>query len=110
MKLSIEPRRIPLLLGISGVAGFLLRIWLSLTGADASGLLLPGHPAAVMLLILTPIALAVLYLHIRPLAVSAPYGKLFPQSNMAAIGYGVAAIGVLFAGFSEGRILERSDR
>ena len=101
MKLSIEPRRIPLLLGISGVAGFLLRIWLSLTGADASGLLLPGHPAAVMLLILTPIALAVLYLHIRPLAVSAPYGKLFPQSNMAAIGYGVAAIGVLFAGFSE---------
>lgn len=101
MKLSFEPKRIPLLLGTAGLAGFGLRCWLSATGVDASGLLMPRHPAGTLLLLLSAVALLTLFLHARALTGSAAYGKLFPRSVTAAVGCGVAVIGVLYSGAYE---------
>lgn len=101
MKLPILPRRIPMLMLSCGVVGFGLHLWMLSAGTDATGLLLPGHPAGIALMVLTAAALVLLVLHIRPLATPPAYGKLFPQSKAAAIGCAVAALGFLYSGLQE---------
>ena len=94
MKQLLKPNILPwFTLGV-GAQGLLLRIWLLTGGIDEKGLLVTGHPANVLLFILTAFTLAVLFLCVRPLGPATSYSQLFPFSLPALIGNGIAAAGM----------------
>ena len=80
----------------AGVLGICLRLWLY-SGIDEKGLLVAGHPANALLLILTAAVMAILFLRVRALGNAPKYSHLFPRSLPAAIGNGVAAVAVLLS-------------
>ena len=95
MKRPFHPKRIPLFILSAGALGFILRAWLFIGGIDEKGLLLSDHPANALLMILTAITLPVLFLYLRRLIGIPPYQKLFQPAIPAAVGCGVAALGIL---------------
>ena len=101
MKNPFEPKRIPLLVLFGGVLGFLLRLWLFVTGVDSKGLIRSDHPANSLVFLLTAAVLLGLYLCLRPLTGIPTYRRLFKHSVLSAIGCWVAATGILASNFCE---------
>ena len=79
----------------AGLLGICLRLWLFAGGIDEKGLLITGHPANILLFILTAAVMAVLFLRLRTLGHAPGYSHLFPRSIPAAVGNGVAAMGII---------------
>lgn len=101
MKNPFQPKRIPLLALFGGALGFLLRLWLFVTGVDHKGLLRADHPANSLVFLLTAAVLLGLYLCLRPLTGIPTYKRLFKRSPLSAAGCWVAAAGILIADFFE---------
>ena len=83
-----------LMLGAS-ILGIGLGLWLFSGGPDKKGLFVAAHPAITALFILTALTLLVLFLGVRKLEETMPYGKLFRPSVSAMAGCFVAAAGIL---------------
>ena len=101
------PRLLPWITIGAGLVGFGLRLWLQLTGIDFLGLYVDGHPATVLLFLLTALTLPVLVLCALPLNTGLPYRKLFAPSLPNLIGCIIAALGILTADLAE--LLQRTD-
>lgn len=101
MKNPFKPKRIPLLALFGGGVGFLLRLWLFVTGVDDKGLLRADHPAGNLVFLLTAAVLLGLYLCLRPLTGVPTYKRLFKHSALSAVGCWVAAAGILVTDFYE---------
>ena len=95
MNKIFKPAILPLFTLIAGAVGFGLRLWLFLS-VDEKGLLAAGHPAGILVMILTAIVMAVLALCVRTLIPMSKYQKLFPAWIWAGIGCAVAAAGILY--------------
>ena len=78
-----------------GIAGLLLQIWLHTTGIDPSGLFQTGHPADVLLYILTAAGLGLVAWGLRPVKGTPAYDRMFRPSIPAAAGSLLAAVGIL---------------
>lgn len=91
---KLTPYLGPITLG-AGFLGFLLRLWLKLTGIDEKGLFLASHPANALCFILTALVLLMLALAVRPLKPLRSYAKLYPASLPAMAGCFAAAAGTL---------------
>lgn len=94
MKNVFKPTRLPLLILCAGGIGLLLRIWLLSTGVDDKGLLVSGHPAEILLWLLTAaVAAGLLYLT-KDLVEAGKYRFNFPASDIGGIGAFLAAGGI----------------
>lgn len=101
MKRYLQPIFLPhFILGAGGI-GVLLRTWLVLGGTDDKGLLKAGHPAAILLWILTAAVLAVLILLTRHLVKAPKYSFNYPSSIVGGIGVGIAALGIFITSLEE---------
>ncbi len=98
MNRFLKPKYIPAFVLGSGVLGAALRLWLFTAGVDSKGLIRAEHPANALTFILTAIVLGALYLYL-PKAKGGKYR--YTPSLPAAIGYWVAAAGILIADFRE---------
>ncbi len=85
---------------MTGCLGFYLQLWLWKTGVDSHGLLIPGHPAGTVLLILTALEMLLLYLYVFRQPQETPAPQLAVSSPIEAAGYAVAAAGIVYAGFA----------
>ena len=84
-----------------GCGGLALSLRLILNGSrDELGLLPNSHICAILTYVLAAAFLVVLFLCTRGLAPISSYKALFPASQVRATGCALAAIGVLYAGFS----------
>lgn len=101
MKNPFKPKRIPLLVLFGGGVGFLLRLWLFVTGVDHKGLLRADHPANSLVFLLTAVVLLGLYLCLRSLTGTPTYKRLFKHSLLAAVGCWIGAAGILATSFYE---------
>lgn len=100
MKNPLKPAILPwITLGLGGI-GLALRMWL-FAGADEKGLLPTGHPADILLYVLTAITAAVLFLCCLPLHPITKYTRLFPATVLGAAGCGIGAVGLLYAAIAE---------
>ncbi len=95
MKKLLKPNLLPYYILAAGGLGAILRIWLTEGGMDEKGLLIPGHPALILLFLFTAAAMALLFLTLRSLGPEPGYHQMFPASLPDAVGNGVAAVGVL---------------
>lgn len=86
---------------LAGILGFILRAVLHSTGTDEKGLLIAGHPAGILLFILTALILGVLFLGLRDLQPVGQYSRLFPASNLGFVGCILAAVGILISAVGE---------
>lgn len=101
MKRYLQPAFLPcVILGAGGI-GVLLQTWLVLGGTDDKGLLKPGHPAQVLLLILTGLVLVALVFLAKDLVRAPKYSFNYPASAVGAVGAGVAAVGILITSLTE---------
>ncbi len=101
MKRFLQPSFLPcVILGAGGI-GILLRTWLLLGGTDDKGLLRSGHPAQILLIILTVLVLAVVVFFAKDLVKAPKYSFNYPASVIGAIGAGVAALGILITSLAE---------
>lgn len=97
----MKPKHSPTLILILGVVGLLLQLWLLSTMDKETGLLASGHPAPVLLLLLTIGVLALLVLVCKRLGKGNPrYDRLFPPSQPGAIGALAGAVGILLGAVS----------
>lgn len=100
MKLSVNPKQLPLLtLGAGGLC-FVLRLWY-FASRDAKGLLASGHFANTLCYLVFAAALAVIVLCVHKLPNGDRYQRLFPASVLPAIGCGAGALGILYTCISE---------
>ena len=107
MKKIIHPRNLPLLVMIGSILGLLLRYWTLGSGPNQNGLYEKQPVAWVLLWIVTALVLGLTFLLSRPLKNPGEYSDNFPASVLGAIGTGLAAVGVLYAGMQS--ILSISD-
>lgn len=107
MKKTIRPWHLPwLTLGLSAL-GLALRIWLYATGIDEKGFLPAGHPAEILLWILTAVTAAGLFWLTRPVKGQGGYKTNFPASIPGAIGCWAAAAGIFITAL--GNLMSGSD-
>ena len=83
----------------TGMVGFALRCWL-FSAEDDRGLLPEPHIASISCFILLALTLAVCFIAVRKGAPTNAYRKLFPPSELAAVGTVVGAIGMGYTAFS----------
>ncbi len=101
MKNIFSPKNLPwAVLAASGI-GLLLRIWLLIAGTDEKGFLMSGHPADILLWILTAATIAMVLLCTRRLQQAAKYQFNFPQSMTGAIGCALGAAGIAIVSVAE---------
>ncbi len=101
MKKMFRATYLPLFTLLAGVIGFALRLWLFGAGIDEKGLLIAGHPAGILVWILTALVMAMLALSTRKLDAVAKYSMLFPRSAFAGIGCILGAAGLLYVNIRE---------
>lgn len=101
MKKLFKTTLLPLITLICGLIGFGLRLWLFGTGIDEKGLLVTGHPAGILVWILTAVVIAAVALGTRKLAPISKYSQLFPASIFACIGCVLGAAGILYVNIRE---------
>lgn len=96
MKKILNPINLPWITLAAGGIGLLLRIWLFSSGTDDGGLLSPGHPASLLLWLLTFAVVALLIWGTQRLKAGKKYSFNFPASLQRAIGclLGALSIGV----------------
>lgn len=85
MKKLLKPANLLWLALAAGGAGLLLRIWLFAFRSEETGLLRSGHPAELLLWLLTAAVIAVVLLGTRDLTEGAKYSFNFPASLYSAI-------------------------
>ncbi len=78
----------------AGVSGLILRLWLIKGGTDEKGLLLPSHPAAVILPLMCVAVLALLAFFTK-VPGNESYQKRFSASRIASAFLFMAALGLL---------------
>lgn len=108
MKKYFRPRYLPVLTLLAGILGMLLRVWLYATGIDDKNLLIQGHPADILVWILTVITVAGLFYLTQPLKGQGGYRSNFPASLPGAIGCWVLAAGLFITAL--GDLMSGSDR
>lgn len=101
MKKLLKPTNLPCIILAAGAIGLLLRIWLLGTGTDERGFLVSGHPAEVLLWVLSAAVIALLLYCTRRLLEAPKYQFNFPQSLAAAIGCMLGALGIAITSLSE---------
>ena len=100
MKNILKPDKLPWIVLGSGLLGLLLRLHLMGT-EDAKGLLASGHPAELILWILTGCVLALLLYGTRNLLEADKYFFNFPASLPGGIGTLLAAMGIAITSLIE---------
>ncbi len=98
MKKLLNPMNLPLVVLGAGVAGAFLRLWMQLGGMDEKGMLISGHPARILCVILSVAVLAVLFLATRPLKRNNGYRYNFPSAPAGGIGIGLGGLGMAITG------------
>lgn len=93
-------------LGAGGL-GFLLRVLLFAFGKDDKGLFIAGHPANILLYVLSAVALMGFFLWAFPLKRTPVYRKMFPAAKLPFIGCIVGAVGIFGTDFAE--LLQKTD-
>lgn len=101
MKRFLKPAILPFFTLGASVIGVALRLWLMLGGTDEKGLFLAGHPAQILLWVLTALVLALLFLLTGSLSKAPKYSYNYPPSVVGAVGAGAAALGVLLTSIRE---------
>lgn len=91
----------PLFTLLAGAVGFALRLWLFGTGIDEKGLLVSGHPAGILVWVLTAVVILVVLLCARTLTPLGKYSQLFPACIWAGFGCIAAAAGILYVDIRE---------
>lgn len=90
-----NPYFLPALSAGLGLSGLILRILLTLVGRDEKGLLVPAHPAALLLWALTAAVVIVLLLQVLRTKNAKRYSDCFCDCPIAAIGCFAMAAGIL---------------
>ena len=101
MKIDLKYNQLPLFTLLCGIVGALLRLWLYSAGMDHEGLLETGHPAGVLVLILTALVIGALVWFLRNFSTQDKYHRQFPASIWGSVGAFAAGIGVLLASMLE---------
>ena len=96
-----KPALLPLAVLIAGAVGAVLRLWLLGSGKDSGGLIVPGHPAAILLVCLTLGVLVLLLCATRHLVQGSKYSFNFPASKLRFGGAMAGALGVLVTAISQ---------
>lgn len=94
MKKIFRPANLIWAVLAAGCAGLLLRIWLFASRTEESGLLTAGHPAHVLLWLLTAAVVATVLWGTRDLKEAAKYSFNFPASLHSAIGCVLGALSI----------------
>lgn len=95
-----KPAYLPLTVLAAGAVGAGLRLWL-LSGRDSGGLIAAGHPAGILLTILSLGVLALLVLTTAPLVQGTKYRFNFPASRIRFAGTAAGALGILVASIQQ---------
>lgn len=90
-----NPYFLPALSACAGLSGLILRILLTLVGRDEKGLLVPTHPVALLLWLLTAAAVIGTVLQALRTKNTTRCGECFPPCPIAAMGCFVMAAGIL---------------
>lgn len=101
MKIDIKLNQLPLFTLLCGGMGVVLRLWLYGTGLDSEGLLQSGHPAGILVLLLSAIVAGLLLWFTRDFACRGKYTQQFPASIWGAAGSFIAAAGMLITAMVE---------
>lgn len=101
MKKTTQSELLPYLtVGLSGL-GIILRLWLYTTGLDDKGFLKTGHPAWILLWVLSFVTAAVLFWLTRPVKGQGRYVDNFPASWLGAAGCCAAAAGIFLTALGD---------
>ncbi len=95
MKKTIQSLLPAVVLGL-GILGFGLRKLLYLAAVDQRGLLVPGHPLAICLCLLTAGVMGLIFLTVRKLEGSNGYEENFPPSLPGFLGQAAMAAAVAY--------------
>lgn len=101
MKFDLKYNQLPLFTLLCGGMGALLRFWLYGTGLDEEGLLTAGHPAGILVLILTAMTIGLLLWFLRHFSAQGKYPRQFPASVLGSVGAFVGAAGFLITAMME---------
>ena len=96
MKKFIKPSYIPLFILGAGGLGYALQTWLYATGSDGAGLFRRGHPAEILLYVLTAAVIGFILYSLRPIKGTPAYDRMFRPGLLPALGYWIAAVGIIF--------------
>lgn len=99
MKKFINPKFLTIIAPFCGVIGFLLRLWTIGPGPDADGLYQPQPLAWVLLGVFSVLTAAVILLGSLNLTKTGTYEHSYPKSLFGAIGYILAAAGILICAY-----------
>lgn len=92
--MNISKYRLPIATAVLGAAACILRFCLFAFGTDEKGLLIPGHPLAILLWGLSAAAAVFVALRVRKKTGKFRYSENFPVSKAAAAGCFVLAAGL----------------
>lgn len=101
MKIDLKVNQLPIFTLLCGGIGILLRLWQYGTGLGEDGLLLVGHPAGILVLVLSAAVAGVLIWFTRDFAGTAKYSCQFPVSTLGAAGAFISAVGLLLTATAE---------
>lgn len=94
MKKIIRPKHLPWITLALSLLGAALRVWLYATGKDDKGFFVNGHPAEILLWILSVLTVAALFWLTRPINGQGAYRLNFPASIPGALGCWALAAGL----------------
>ena len=101
MKFDLKYNQLPLFTLLCGGLGALLRLWLYGTGLDDEGLLVRGHAAGILVLILSALVIGSLIWFLRRFSIQDKYPRQFPMSLPGSVGAFAGAVGVLLTAMLE---------
>lgn len=97
MKKFLKTTNLPWFVLAAGIIGIALRFWLLSTGIDKNNFLVSGHPADILLWLLTAATAALVIIGCLPVVEANKYAFNFPPSLIAAVGDSLLALGILVA-------------
>ena len=101
MKIALKFNQLPLFTLLCGGMGVLLRLWQYGTGLDGDGLLRVGHPAGILVLVLTAAVIGVLLWFTRGFVSGSKYSQQYPASTLGAAGAFAGAAALLLTAMVE---------
>lgn len=96
--MKIKASILPLFTVATGILGMIFRFWLNTAGTDKEGLIIPGHPAVILMFIVAAATFLVLGLCAWGVGKQA---APFPRSVAGGVGCFIAALGILVSDFLE---------
>lgn len=97
MKNFLKPAILPWFVLIAGGIGIGLRFWLLRTGIDKNNLFISGHPAGILLWVLTAIVAVIVIWGCLPLVQANKYSFNFPPAYTGSVGDCIFSLGILLA-------------